>query len=174
MPEDLAEGLGSNRERCWSYILSVFENTPQNLVVRGRAQLEHSSHIVKVGVESTCLHLNRWCILKETTDPVGPFGTMPEEHCHPGKGAKPDRVIQHSCGEVCTQVSYKTTRTWESFNNRGTKMILLLDKLWLKANKYFANGSKSIVRNNLGLFKRSEIYLILNFKNSHGSNGMKI
>ena len=27
---------------------------PKNLVVQGRAQLEHSSHIVKVVVEATC------------------------------------------------------------------------------------------------------------------------
>ena len=132
------------------HIISLWEYTPK----RGRAQLEYSSHIVKVGVEATCLHFNCWCILKKTTDPVGPFGTMPEEHWHPGKGAKPDRVIQLSCGEVCTHVSYKTTRTWESFNNRGTKIILLLDELWFITNncKSFANGSKSIIRNNLGLW----------------------
>ena len=43
------------------------------------------------------------------------------------------------------------------------KMILLSDKPWLIANnsKSFANGSKSITRNNLGLCKRSEIYLYL-------------
>ena len=42
------------------------------------------------------------------------------------------------------------------------KMILLSDKLHLIANncKSFANGSKSIIRNNLGLCKYSEIYLI--------------
>ena len=34
-----------------------------------------------------------------------------------------------NCGEVHTHASYKTTRTWENFNNRGTKMILLSDKL---------------------------------------------
>ena len=52
-------------ERCWAYI-SIFENTPKvaaslpkkltrlYLVVQGKAQLEHSSHIVNVGVEATC------------------------------------------------------------------------------------------------------------------------
>ena len=34
-------------------VVSVFENIPKNLVVQGTAQLEHSSHIVKVGVEAT-------------------------------------------------------------------------------------------------------------------------
>ena len=38
----------------WSYVVSAFENTTKNLVVQGRVQLEHSSHIVKVGVEATC------------------------------------------------------------------------------------------------------------------------
>ena len=41
-------------------------------------------------------------------------------------------------------------------------MILLLDVLRLIANdsKRFANESKSITKNNLGLCKHSEIYLI--------------
>ena len=41
-------------------------------------------------------------------------------------------------------------------------MILFSEELSLIANnsKSFANGSKSIMRNNLGLCKRSEIYLI--------------
>ena len=56
--ENSAEGRGSRRERCWYYVVSVFENTPQNLVVQGRAQLEHNSHIVEVGVEPTCLRVN--------------------------------------------------------------------------------------------------------------------
>ena len=163
--ENSAEGLKSRRERCWHYVVSVFENTPKHLVVQGRMQLEHSSHIVKVGVEATCLHFNSWRILKETIEPAAPFGTMPQEPWHPGKGAKPDRVIQLNCGEVRTHASYKATRTWENFNNRGTKMILLSDELWVIANnsKSFANGSKSIIRNNLGLCKHFEIYLIQNF-----------
>ena len=45
------------------------------------------------------------------------------------KSAEPDHVIQLNCGEVHTHASYKTTRTWENFNSRGTKMILLSDKL---------------------------------------------
>ena len=57
-------------------------------------QLEHSSHIVKVGVEATCLHFDPSRILKETTEMADPFGTMPQEHCYPGKGAKPDCFIQ--------------------------------------------------------------------------------
>ena len=56
--ENSAEGLRSRRERCWHYVVSVFENTPKNVVVQGRTQLEHSSPIVQVGVEATCLHFN--------------------------------------------------------------------------------------------------------------------
>ena len=55
-------------------------------------------------------------------------------------------------------------------------MILLSDELWLIANdsKGFKNGSKSIIRNNLGLCKRSEIYLNYNFqKHCYGSTGKK-
>ena len=100
-------------------------------------------------------------MLKEMTEPAGPFGTMLQEPWHPGKGAKPDRVIQLNCREVRTHASYKATRTWENFNNQGTKMILLSDELWLIDNNSegFGNGSKSMIRN-LGLCKRSEIYLI--------------
>ena len=87
---------------------------------------------------------------------------MPQEPWHPGKDAKPNQVIQLNCGEVRTHASYKATRTWENLNNQETKMILLSDELWSIANnsKSFANGSKSIIRNNLGLYKRSDIYLI--------------
>ena len=139
---------------------SVFENTPKKLVVQGRMQLE------QVGVEATCLHFNPWSILKETTKPAGPFRTMPQEPWHLGKDAKPNCVIQLNCGEVRTHASYKTTRTWENFNNWGTKMILLSGKLWVIANnsKSFANRSKPIIRNNLGLCKHFEIYLIQNFR----------
>ena len=92
---------------------------------------------------------------------------MPQEPWHPGKDAKPDRVIQLNYGEVRTYASYKATRTWENFNNQGTKMILLSDELWSIANnsKSFANGSKSIIRNNLGFYERSDIYLFRTFKN---------
>ena len=56
--EKSEEGLGSRKKCCWSYI-SIYENTPERLlqlylVVRGRVQLVHSSHIVKVGVKATC------------------------------------------------------------------------------------------------------------------------
>ena len=54
LPESSTDGLGSRRERCWSYAVSVFENTPKNLVVRGRAQLEYNSHTVTVCIEATC------------------------------------------------------------------------------------------------------------------------
>ena len=36
--ENLAEGQESRRERWWSFRVSVFENTPKNLVDQGRLQ----------------------------------------------------------------------------------------------------------------------------------------
>ena len=56
-------------------------------------------------------------MLKETAKQAGSFGTMTQESGHPGKGAKPDCVIQLNCGEARTHARYKTTRTWENFNN---------------------------------------------------------
>ena len=50
LPETLAEGLGSRRECSCHYVVSAFENTPQNLVDQRRIQLEHSSHRVKVSI----------------------------------------------------------------------------------------------------------------------------
>ena len=55
-------------------------------------------------------------------------------------------------------------------------MIRLSDELWSIANnsKSFANESESII-SNLGLYKRSHIYLIYNFeKHYHRSNGIKV
>ena len=133
----------------------VFENTTQKLssLRKGAVQLEYSSHIVKVGVEAIHLHYNHWCILKETTKPVGPFATMSQEPWHCGKGAKLDHVIKPICRKVRTHTSYK------NFNNQGIKMILLSDNLWSITNnsKSFANGNKSTIRNNLGLCKHFEI-----------------
>ena len=113
----------------------------------------------------------------EMTEPADPFGTIPQEPWHPGKGAKLDSIIQIKFGEVRTHLSYKWIKTWENVNNQGTKMILLSDELWLIANnsKSFVNRSKSIIRNNSGLHKHFEIYLIYNFqKQCHGSNSIKI
>ena len=56
-------------------------------------------------------------------------------------------------------------------------MFLLSDKLLSIANnsKSFENRSKSLIRNNLGLYKRYDIYLIYNFQKRYdGSNGVKI
>ena len=48
------------------------------------------------------------------------------------------------------------------FSNQGTIKILPSDELWLIANnsKSFAIENNSIIRNNLGLSKRSETNLI--------------
>ena len=80
---------------------------------------------------------------------------MAQKPWHPGKGAILDCVIQSNCGEVRNYERYKTTRTWENFNNQETKMILVSEELWLITDnsKSFANGNKSVIRNNLGLCK---------------------
>ena len=52
LPENSAEGFMSRREHCGSYIVYVFENIPKNLLVQGRVQLEHISHI-EIGVKAT-------------------------------------------------------------------------------------------------------------------------
>ena len=52
LPENSAEGFMSRRQHCGSYIVSVFENISKNLLVQGRVQFEHISHI-KIGVEAT-------------------------------------------------------------------------------------------------------------------------
>ena len=57
---------------------------------------------------------------------VGPFETLPQEFGHTGSHY-PTKLR-----EVCTHASCKTTRTWESFNNRGTKWPL--EELWLTTN----------------------------------------
>ena len=150
----------------WEYTRKVVSSSPKKLpqlywVVHGKVQLEHRSHIVKVGVEATCQHFKSWCILKEMTKVTSPFRTMPQEPWHPGKGAKPDGVIQLNCRKVHTHASYKTTRTRENFSNQGTKMILLSDNPWLLANKSKGFGNKiRNIRNNLCLCKHSEIYFV--------------
>ena len=93
-----SRGLGSTREGCWCYVVCLWE---PHLVVQRRVQLEHSSHIVKVGVEATCLHFNPWRKLKELNKPMGPFGTMQQEPWYPGIGTKPDCTTQHSTMGKC-------------------------------------------------------------------------
>ena len=112
------------------------------------------------------LRLHATCILNETTKPADPFVIMPQEPWHSGKVAKPDRVIQVNCRKVYINTSYKTTRTWDKFNNQETNIILPSNELWLIASnsKSFLNGSKATTSNNLGLCQHSEIYLTYNLK----------
>ena len=143
-----ADGLQSRRDCCWSCIVSVFENKPKNLVVQGRVQLEHSSHIVKVDVEATRLHFN--CYWRKCQTHL--------ELC--------DRnldILERMLNQIVLfSSSYKATWTRANFNSWGAKMILLSDELWLLDNnsKSFANRNKSLIRNSLGLFKDSKINLI--------------
>ena len=111
--ENSAEGLRSRRERYWRYVVYVFENTPKNLVVQGRAQLEHSSHIVR-SVSKVHAKISS-PILKETIELVGPFGTMLQEHWHSGKGIKPNCIDPLKCGEVLT---HAITQLIQQVNNK--------------------------------------------------------
>ena len=138
LPANSAEGLRSRRERCWGYV-STYENTPKSyhisplivaatLVVQGRAQLEHSSHIVKVLVKATCYHFKPWCILKEMTKPAGPFGTMPQESWHPGRVLNWLALSNSTAGkgtpmQVIKQLEHGRTSTtkkqnWSSFQTK--------------------------------------------------------
>ena len=62
LPENSAEGFMSRRERCWVYVsmrihpkrCHIFPLKVATTVVQRRVQLEHSSQIVRVGVEATC------------------------------------------------------------------------------------------------------------------------
>ena len=155
LPENPAVGRKSSRERCWIYVISVFEKTPKTWRIK-------EGHSWSIAIICWGYMLTLQSDQNEMIEPAGTFGTMPQEPWHPGKGAKPDCVIQLYFGKVRTHASYKTTRTWENFNNRETKMILFSDELWLIANnsKSFANTSKTIIRNNLGLWKHPEVYLI--------------
>ena len=106
----------------WEYTQKVAASSPLKLpqlylMVQEKAELEHSSHIVKVGLKATCKHFMPWCILKETTETACLFATMPQEPWHPGKDAKLDCIIHLNHGEVGVHASYKSTRTWENFNN---------------------------------------------------------
>ena len=53
---------------------------------------------------------------------AGPFGTMPQELLHPGKGDKPNQDIQLNCGELCTHASYKTTKHGSTSRTKEQKL----------------------------------------------------
>ena len=87
--------------------------------------------------------------MKETNQTVGPFGIMPQESWHPGKGAKPNRVIQLNYGEVRNHAIYKArfiNQNMGELQQKRTKKILLSDELWLIANssKGFEIWNKSM------------------------------
>ena len=150
LPENSSRGLWSRREHCWGYV-SGSENTNKKLILKS---------IFPLKVATTLLCGARMCyMLTIQALTLKPLGTMPQEPWHPGQGAKLDHVIHFNCGKVWNHASCKTTRKWESFNNREAKMSLRSDELWLIA-RVLQTGAKSIISSNLGLCKRSEIYLI--------------
>ena len=70
--------------------------------------------------EVTCYNFKPWCILNEMIELFGPFGSIPHESWHPGKGNKLNHVIHLSWRKVCNHTSCKRTRTWKILN-RGIK-----------------------------------------------------
>ena len=87
-----------------------------------------------------------WFILKETTERAGPFGSMPQEPWHSGKGAKADLIaLSNSTVGKCTPM--QVIKQPENLGNCTTKVILLSDKLWLIA----VIKSRSVIKNNLGV-----------------------
>ena len=119
------------------------------LVVQGKAQL---STAVTLLMSVSRLHANI---------------SSPDVYWRKPRNRQADLELCHRNSDILEMMlnwialSSKATRRWENFNNRETKMILS-DELWSIANnsKSFANGSKSIIANNLGLYKLSDIYLI--------------
>ena len=89
-----------------------------------------------------------------------PFGNIPQKCWQPGKDATPDQIIQSTVVK-CAPMQV-VNQSMGQLQQQGTKMSLLSDELWLITNnsKSFANRGKSIIRNDLGLCKHSEIYLI--------------
>ena len=119
--------------------------------------------------------------IKGTDQTRGPIWNYATWIWHPGKGTKPDRVIELNSQEMSTHASCKTTRTWDSFNNRGTKMSLLSDELWLIANNLrIIQNNNSIFNNSNNLKKKksnksiSNLGLCKHSEHCHGSNGIKI
>ena len=124
MLENSAEGLGPGESAAGVTYLSMRTHSKLQqlyIVVQGRTQLEHSSFIVMVGVDAK---FKPWLILIETIVSAGPFETMSQEPWHPGKGTKPDSVIQRNvkCApmQIIKQPEHRRTSTseeqkWSSF-----------------------------------------------------------
>ena len=49
--QKIQQRVSVQEEHCPHYTVYFFENTPQNLMVQGRMQLEGSSHIVKIDLK---------------------------------------------------------------------------------------------------------------------------
>ena len=138
LPENSAEDLGTRRALLVSLI---YVNAPTKLLhlppktcynFTQWFKERHNWSITVTQLRSVSRHANTsspGIYRRKQTNQQAHLELCHRHPWQPGKGAKLDRVIQLNCGEVRTHASYKTTRTWENFNNRGTKMILLSDKL---------------------------------------------
>ena len=84
---------------------------PKNLVVQGKVQLEHISHIVKVHVEATSLaEYNPWWKKPNWQAHYELFHRNPDILVR-------DHLIQINYKEKHTHASFKTARTCENFKN---------------------------------------------------------
>ena len=79
-------------ECCQRYIVSVFENTPKNLVVQGRVQLEHSSHIVKVG-KGHIVNLQKRALCFLLNDYDRTYEDLPEKSVYPNMNLRRQRTL---------------------------------------------------------------------------------
>ena len=106
-------------------LLHIFDNASKKIILISIfhlnvfATLQSGSRNGPV-FKVTCYNFNPWCILNEMIKLSGPFGSIPHEPWHPGKGNKLDDVIHLNWGKVYTHASCKRTRTWKILN-RGIK-----------------------------------------------------
>ena len=114
--------------------------------------MEHSKHILKVGDNTTC----------NTSSPDIYWRKQLNQQAHLELGHRNPGIL----GRVLNQIALSNSTATKCAPmqvikqqecGRTSTVEELSDKLWLTANnsKSFANRSKSIIRNNLGLFKHS-------------------
>ena len=99
-----SRGPQVRKRDSWGY-RSLYENTPEKLLhlpPKSCPNLEHISHIVKVGIKAVCQHFKPCLILKETTDfkaaMINNLGLCKcseiyllqifQKHCHGSNGIK--------------------------------------------------------------------------------------
>ena len=59
--------------------------------------------------------------MKETTEPAGPFGAMPQEPWHPGKGARVLIALSNSTAGKCTLMQVLKKQNMEELQQQRNK-----------------------------------------------------